>query len=59
MLILDDMERRDAAYRSAYGTWCCPNNCGSELSEYENGRWCPSCQQPFTWAELAAADCDD
>jgi len=59
MSLLDHLESKDPAYKNAYGTWCCPNNCGTELIPYENGMYCGVCEQPFSWAELAAADTED
>lgn len=55
MSILDRLEALDPAYRRAY-TWCCPNNCGTELAEQEGGLYCRACRQPFSYAELAGTD---
>lgn len=59
MLILDEMEQRDAAYRAAYQAWCCPANCGTVLTERDGGMWCGTCREPVSWAQLREAGTDD
>jgi rubrerythrin len=53
-LLLDAMEKKDAAYRVAYEVFCCPA-CGAELRERHGGMDCPACLQTFSWAELRDA----
>jgi rubrerythrin len=53
-LLLDQMEKKDAAYRVAYEVFCCPA-CGAELRERHGGMDCPACLQTFSWAELRDA----
>jgi hypothetical protein len=55
---LDELERRDPAYKGAYA-WYCLNNCGTQLTERDEGWYCEFCGEPWSWAELQAADCDD
>jgi rubrerythrin len=52
--LLDEMERKDPAYRAAYEIYHCPA-CGTELTERHGGMDCPACLRTFSWAELRDA----
>jgi hypothetical protein len=52
---LDDMERRDPAYRNALVTWSCPS-CGTDMLEDEGGMFCGHCERRWSWTELRELD---
>jgi hypothetical protein len=34
----------------------CPNDCGTDLEDYEEGLWCPECEVLFSRTQLAIDD---